>query len=233
MSKSDTKTPILIRIDNKLYRIIEMIHAKDGSIYFYMPRKKGYILDSSNIRKHYKKNIFHILTQLIDECKKYENPYISFHPGKQVVHVNSCGYHVKKDYPIYNAAKTGYMNCFLISYLITCDYKIFDEYNKTINLDKDLIINDEVNIDLDAGYLYLDIIIHTSGFEPVDDPIPMFGHARKFICTYTYTNFDGYSVTLALYQSKSQNNNEVEDGNVIVTVNAKEKSLFLSMKPIK
>ena len=64
VSKSDTKTPILIRIDNKLYRIIEMMHAKDGSIYFYMPRKKGYILDSSNIRKHYKKNIFHILTRL-------------------------------------------------------------------------------------------------------------------------------------------------------------------------
>ncbi len=43
MSKADDKIPILFKYNNKIYRILEFIYRQDDSIFFVIPRKKGFI----------------------------------------------------------------------------------------------------------------------------------------------------------------------------------------------
>lgn len=55
MSKADDKIPILFKY-NKIYRILEFIYKRDDSIFFVIPRKKGFYVDNSSEKKFYKKN---------------------------------------------------------------------------------------------------------------------------------------------------------------------------------
>ena len=44
MSKTDIKIPSFVRYNDKLLRIVEITCVRDNSMYF-LPRKKGYILE--------------------------------------------------------------------------------------------------------------------------------------------------------------------------------------------
>lgn len=70
MSKADDKIPILFKYNNKIYRILEFIYRQDDSIFFIIPRKKGFYLDNSTEKKFYKKDYTEIKREFKDESKK-------------------------------------------------------------------------------------------------------------------------------------------------------------------
>ncbi len=84
----ELKTAIIINRNNKRYKFIYMIFRDDGSILLTYPRKGGYqVVSDTNIT----------ITPITKEEKiylkrediKHYNPKISFHPGKQSIHLNS------------------------------------------------------------------------------------------------------------------------------------------------
>ena len=233
---SRVKTPILIRYNDKILRIMEIAHGKDGSIYFFLPRKKGYVIDTISEKKFYKKNFYEGIKRIFKTMsKRYKNPYISFHPGKKVVHINTSNNHVKNDYDIYNAAQDGSMLCFLVELITPNDYLTFDEYAKNIDRTTDLIINDFTDIegnilDLSAGNLEMDFYIHSSDIEIFDDPLPQLNKHRRFKNILTFSNDTGYSITLCLYQLEKDANKL--DTTAVVGINTKDKNILYTMKAL-
>jgi hypothetical protein len=84
----ELRTAILINRNNKKYKFIYLTFRDDGSIFLTYPRKNGYrVASDTNIAT----------TPMIQEEKiyikreniKHYDPKISFHPGKQSIHLNS------------------------------------------------------------------------------------------------------------------------------------------------
>lgn len=84
----ELKTAILINRNNKKYKFIYLTFRDDGSIFLTYPRKNGYrVVSDTNIT----------ITPITKEEKihlnrkdiKHYDPKISFHPGKQSIHLNS------------------------------------------------------------------------------------------------------------------------------------------------
>lgn len=82
------KTIIYAKAFGALYKLLDIVIRNDESIYIYFPRKKGYLITNKqdvdlgdkrtktiSLDKNINKDIF--------------NPYISFHPGKGVIHINA------------------------------------------------------------------------------------------------------------------------------------------------
>ena len=83
------------------------------------------------MKKFYKKDYYDGVKRVFrGTCKKYKGPYISFHPGKRIIHIDSFGNHVKK-YDIYNAAPEELRFCFLIEFIIQNNYQIFNGITKS------------------------------------------------------------------------------------------------------
>jgi hypothetical protein len=87
MSKSDLTTPVLIEVNNILYKLIYINFSEDGSIYVFFPRKKGY---SVSKEKTLPDKIIGKLTISLDNYpEKVFSPYISYHPKSKSIHINT------------------------------------------------------------------------------------------------------------------------------------------------
>ena len=224
MSKADDKIPILFKYNNKIYRILEFIYRQDDSIFFIIPRKKGFYLDNSSEKKFYKKDYTEIKREFKDESKKYEDPKISFHPSKMVVHINSNNNHVKTDYKIFTAATGELFLCYLLQIVYPIDFSIFDEYNKA--KDNSLLINDEEFNDLFEGNnLSLEIFIHSNGLVFTDDIIPKAKRNVKYV--KTYYGFGKYDITVLVSELTASSNESV-----LVNINTIEKNLIYNLKTL-
>lgn len=156
--------------------------------------------------------------------KKYENPKISFHPGKMVVHINSNNNHVKKDYKIFNAATGEHFLCYLLQIVYPIDFSIFDEYNKA--KDNSFLINDEEFNDLFEGNnLSLEIFIHSKGLVFTDDIIPKAKRNVKYV--KTYYGFGKYDITVLVSELTTSSNESV-----LVNINTLEKNLIYNLKTL-
>ena len=87
MSKSDITTPILIEINNILYKLIYINFAEDGSIYTFFPRKKGYAITKE--KKVPEKIAAGQAISLERFPEKLFAPYISYHPKSKSIHINT------------------------------------------------------------------------------------------------------------------------------------------------
>lgn len=234
MSKGDIKLPILVKYNEKLLRLMEIVYSADNSIYFVFPRKQGYVLDRGSEKKFYKGPSAIVDREFKDICKKYKDPKISFHPGKNVIHINSFSNHVKNDYEILNIAPNGLMLCFLCQFVFPTEYKIFDEYKKQFHNDTDLILNDNSgssnkNFDLDYSNISLEVYIHSPNITITEDTI--LPCARVFKYFTTFTNINGYSITLCV--SQLLKHDETTNNDVLININTKDKSLMYMIKPIQ
>ena len=225
MSKNDDKIPILYKYKNIVYRILEIIYRQDDSIFFVIPRKNGFYLDKSSEKKYYKANHTIIKREFKEEPKKYENPKISFHPGKMIVHVNSNINHVKKDYKIYNTASGENFFCFLLQIIYPIDYSFFNKYNIVKN--NSLLINDKEFEDLFEGKnLSLELFIHSKNAIISKDILPRAKRNYKYM--KTYNSFGKYNITVSISELTTASNESV-----ILNINTLEKNILLSLKPKK
>lgn len=88
----ELRTAILINRNNKRYKFIYLTFREDGSIFLTYPRKNGYrVASDTNIIISPRRNEEKIYIKR--ENIKHYDPKISFHPGKQSIHLNS---HPKK-----------------------------------------------------------------------------------------------------------------------------------------
>ena len=82
------KSIIYAKAFGTLYKLLYIVIRNDESIYVYFPRKKGYLITNKQDVElagqktktiSFEKNIY----------QDVFNPYISFHPGKGVIHINA------------------------------------------------------------------------------------------------------------------------------------------------
>jgi len=87
MSKAELTTPILVEVDNTLYKLLYISFSGDGSIYVFFPRKKGYLIAKE---KNLPKNMVGEQTISLDKFpEKIFSPYISYHPKSKSIHINT------------------------------------------------------------------------------------------------------------------------------------------------
>lgn len=231
MSKQDIKVPILIDDCSTIRRLLELILSPDGSIYFVFPRKKGYKVDRYSEKKFYKGDYIVTKRNFIEMNKKYDNPKISFHPGKKVIHINSNKNVIKYDNNIHNFASSGYELYYLLQIVFPLDYSNFDEYNKTIDKPEILILNsnDELKPDdlsINNKNLSIELVIHTNDILPE----PISNCKRKIIFSTTFSSPYNYSVTLFMSQLPSDVNEGISD--TLLNINTQNKSIMYYIKPI-
>lgn len=158
------KSVVYAQTFGKIYKLLDIIIRNDESIYVCFPRKKGYLiknkqdvdLDGQSIKtlsfeKNISKNIF--------------NPYISFHPGKGVIHINAQNGHKKfvsllTDRQGFKLDELVGSNEFVpfVTIVIPPDLFIFDSVD--IPNKNNLIINAPTTKPLS---LSVDILIHEKG----------------------------------------------------------------------
>lgn len=231
MSKYDIKTHILIDDCSIIRRLFEFIISPDGSIYFVFPRKKGYIVDKYSENKFYKGDCVVKKRKLRDMNKKYDNPKISFHPGKKVIHISSNKNVIKYDTNIYNFAPPNYEIYYLLQIVFPLNYANFDEYKKNINKHEILILNNNYKLKPDDLSIYnknlsIELVVHTNDILP--EPIRKF--KRKIIFATTFISPYNYYVTLFMSELPSKANKENSD--ILVNINTQNKSIMYYIKPV-
>lgn len=152
-------TAILAQIANTKKKLLYITLSKDNSIYIIFPRKSGYkVISKLDINFNF--NGYKTFN-LVDQKMNYNNPKISFHPGKKVIHV-SCidDARLKSDSEIVDLSGEEGQFCYPLAQIVfPNDYSIFDDYNKSKYFSP-LIIN---GISKNKGCLSLELFAHPSG----------------------------------------------------------------------
>jgi hypothetical protein len=79
-------TPVLVSVNDKLYKLLYIRFGSDGSVYIVFPRKNGYRISQEKSLKEIRG------TQKISLSATEEvfiNPHVSFHPRSQAIHVKT------------------------------------------------------------------------------------------------------------------------------------------------
>lgn len=231
MNNNDNVSPILIKYNNRFLRLMEMIYEKDNSIYFVFPKKQGYIIENIDIKKYSKENFRIVEKNLTGIQEKYENPKISFHPRKMIVHTKSFdNKRLRSDYDIYNIAPKGQLMCYLIQIIFPLNLDMFEQYSKTkyknvLKLNDENIV-DVNNFDLKKGNLCLEIFIHSSDIYPTEGTLPIsINRQLKYMTTFETNN--PYAWTIAVSQLPMSDGGM--DNRILININTKEENILYTM----
>jgi hypothetical protein len=86
MGNSQIVSPVLLESDNTQYKLVYLNFSKDGSIYIFFPRNKGYTIHAQ------KDIVFPVIGEttfsLENTTDHFDSPYISFHPKNKAIHIN-------------------------------------------------------------------------------------------------------------------------------------------------
>lgn len=219
-------TPVLLKRDNKIIRLLNITYEKDDSIYITFPRKKGYTLYKTSEKKYEKAyEIVEVKRKLQLTDEEYNMPKISFHPRNNTMHVKSSdNKRVNSEYLLHNYSKD---KRFLIipfaQIIFPNNYEIFDDFNKTKYKDKieisDIINNNEL--------ISLEIFIHTQNSTITEDTLP-YSKNRKFKYVVSYFGDNKYSCSVSISSLPASSNN-IPD--ILVAINTKYSSVLYSLKP--
>ena len=175
MSKNYEITPIIIKNNNKYYRIANIIFSSDNSIYFVFPSKNRKRIISDYYEKKYNDKEYseYKLTLKSFQSESLE-PKVSFHsvnaqhPNSMVVHINSNKVgDIINNMKVLNVGHDNDIFIYLMQVIVPKDLSFFDEYinepSKYIEIDSQEL-NDET--------LSLEFVIHSTGRSQEDYCLP-------------------------------------------------------------
>jgi hypothetical protein len=175
MSKASVITPILVNVDNTLYKLLYINFGPDGSIYVYFPRKSGYKVtrevDLPNI-------IIRTQTFVLKNSQPdYKNPYISFHPKKKVIHINTQNGRIYKiDAEVINLAEDESNLLFSLCQIVFPTFSYLDIYTPSKHTSPYILSSKSINPNID---LCVEILVHpVNGYVDIAES-PNFESRRK------------------------------------------------------
>ena len=225
MSKSDIKIPVYLSRKSQWLYLMLIVIRNDNSIYFEFPRKKGYFLDMVSEKRFYKGEARMTTRNFIELPKKYENPKISFHPGKMVVHINSGNYRVKKDCKVLNIAPKGLCYCELLQVVFPLCENMYDGYIRKRYHENRLVINAQDDLSLDGGVFSLDIIINSSKIEP--NPYGFCTVGREYLASAKFDSGKDLTITIGIFSYNTNEKNS--ENNIVLNINTLEKNVIYVM----
>lgn len=227
MSKKDKRIPIYLSNKNDWLLLMLIVISSDNSIYFSFPRKKGYYLSKLSEKTFYKGESRMTQREFIELSKKYENPKISFHPGKMAVHISAGEYKVKKDYDVLNIAPNGMICCELLQVIFPLSEDIYDSFIKKKYHDNRFVINGVGKLRMNGGLFSINVIIHSSSFIPNPNMHPV--KEMKYLTSATFNSGKDITITIAFFSHKKVKKNMYND--IVLNINTLKKSVIYVMSP--
>lgn len=220
-------TPVLLKKDHQVLRLLNITYESDNSIYITFPRKNSYTLnkiDEKEWEKTYE--IVEVSRTLHNTEEEFNVPKISFHPRNNTMHMKSAdGKRVNAEYLLHNFSddKTLLLIPF-VQIIFPPNYEIFDEYKKDKYKDK---IEIEDIIDWDKEVISLEIFIHTQNSTITEEALPYFKNRNfKYVVSYFGDHKYSCSVVIATIPKGA------ETSNIIIAANTEEYGILYSLDPI-
>lgn len=223
MSTKQLITPVLYQVNNKKYKLFYLTFSEDGSIYVLFPKKPPYFIDS-------KKNIKFLIAgeqQIILKKLKlpFESPYISFHPSKNIIHINSLNKdHFNSDLKVLNLSENKNICAFPMCQIVFSKFDFLNQYTKD-KYQNPLTINSPTLIPEKS--LSIEIWIHPVGtyFETSD--IPLFSSRIKHqniigLYKFNSSKISKYTCSLLVSELNKSEDKNKHPGIVLVVFNEKE-----------
>ena len=197
MGNSQIISPVLLESNNIQYKLFYLNFSKDGSIYLFFPRNKGYTIRAQ------KDIVFPVIGEttfsLDNTTNHFDSPYISFHPKNKVIHVNDKKKLIfKLDTEVLNLSENkdilSFPMCQII-FPISTDY--LDKYmpKKEHVTPLNIYVN---NRNLNVG-LSIEAWIHPVGTYLDPSDLPLY-QVRKIvnIVRFSNVNLTAYTCTLVI-----------------------------------
>lgn len=230
MTKNKDKLHILVEKDNKYYLLMEIIIESDNSIYFMFPNKDRLKYNSELVKKYYKGDFLESKNTLNETSKKYEDPRITFHPGKMIVHINSNVLKVKKDFEVLNIDPEGGIFCNLLQAVFAANLDFFDIYRRKIDdncliLNKNEFPNSEL-LSVDEKNISFEVIVHSSQYTPsLPECLPKAKRDFKYLAIFNTNK----SLTISIAVSNLCSKSEFEKDEILVLLNTLEKCVMFTL----
>lgn len=220
-------TPVLLKRDEKILRLLNITYETDDSIYISFPRKKGYTLNKTS-EKEYEKTYEYVEVdrKLYSTDEEYNMPKISFHPRNNTMHVKSSdNKRVNSEYLLHNFSEDKrFLFIPFAQIIFPNNYEIFDEYNKTKYKDK-IEIPDIIKSNNEL--ISLEIFIHTQNSTITEETLPI-SKNRNFKFVVSYFGDNKYSCSVAVSTIPTSSNNI---SGITIAINTEESSVLYSLEP--
>ena len=232
MSNKQITTPILIEIDQAIYKLIYLSFSEDGSIYVHFPRKQGYTI-SRDIDLPDKLYGEHEIT-LTEVSSDYNSPYLSFHPKTESIHVNTGNNgRYKFDGRVMNMALGGDVLLFPLSQIIFPNFKELDIFKPKKEYIMPYILKSPIT-DPDVS-LSLELWIHPVGTYFDIKDLPFMEERRRSTniidgVTFNNPNLKKFTYSLVVSELKHTVEKFVRPG-VIVSVFNKNVPFIFELAP--
>ena len=205
MSKSDLVTPVLVEINNILYKLIYISFADDGSIYVFFPRKKGYsITKEKNIPEKMEDGQAISLERFPE---KLFAPYISYHPNSKSIHINTINREIyRHDAEVLSMAEDENILAFPLCQILFMSFSYLEVYSSKKYLFPYILKSKTPNLETN---LSLEIFIHPVGTYFDWEDLPASKARRAMSNPIVLARFDSdklksHTCTLALTESKTK-----------------------------
>lgn len=219
MSKSRVITPVLVNINNILYKLLYINFSTDGSIYIHFPRKGGYKL----IKEVDLPNSILGTQSFVFESSQadYQNPYISFHPRKKAVHINTQDNRIYKiDAEVINLAEDENILLFSLCQIVFSDFSHLDTYTSSKYISPYILRSNSLNPSVN---LCIEIWVHpVNGYIDISE-MPHFESRRKntnIIGSAVFKNekINQYTCTILISELFGKQENNVTTPDITVMV---------------
>lgn len=210
MSKAELTTPVLVEIENTLYKLIYIKFADDGSIYVFFPRKKGYIVAKS---KNLPKRVIGKQTITLDEFpENVFSPYITYHPKSKAIHINTSNAIYKYDAKVINMAENKNILAFPLCQILFPQFAYLDKYKFKKNSFPFVIKSKTFH---PPSCLSIEIFIHPVGTYSEWEHLPLDKERRANSNLVGLARFDSaklksHTCTIAITELKTKTN--IDDG---------------------
>jgi hypothetical protein len=231
MSITCVTTPILVNVDNTLYKLLYINFNSDGSIYVLFPITCGY-----QITKEVELPNVINGTQTIDLKDSqlgYLDPYISFHPNKKVIHINTQNNRIYKlDAVVNNLSEDRSKLVFSLCQIVFTAFSYLDVYTSSKYMSPYILNSNSLNPVVD---LCIEIWVHpVNSYISIPD-IPLFESRRKQTNIIGAARFDNtkihnYTCTLITSELFSKSENVKTPGITVLVFNGKRPYAF-QLKP--
>ena len=235
MSKTELTAPVLVEVENALYKLIYISFADDGSFYVFFPRKHGYVVAKE---KDLPKRIVSEQIVSLDEFpEKILSPYISYHPISKSIHINKTnGAAYKFDTEILNLAEDKNILAFPLCQILFPSFAYLDKYQST-KYPFPYIIKSQTLYP--PSSLVLEIFIQPVGTYSEWEDLPLDKVRRATsnlvgLARFESTKLKSHTCTIAVTELKAKTNivDNVTPG-IIVAMFSEKQSYIFELSPSK
>lgn len=217
--KSELLTPVLLNFEDQQYKLIYLKFSHDGSIYLMFPNKSGYKIKA---RKDIPPDISGEISLVLDNITEtYFLPKISFHPAKNIIHINCLGNKYEYDKPVLNMSASVDALLFpLCQVVFPNDLTLYDSYKTKRGHNIPLIFNVRGKFSVS---LSLEIWIHNIGYYIDLNDVPLINKRGKVIGAFRFNNHNLNKYTCTIIASEIK---ETGRGIIVANYNAVQPFVF-------